>query len=125
MDENQVSNKVIGAAIEVHRTLGPGLLESIYENALAYELELRHIGLRRQMDIPVVYKGRRLEGHFRVDVLVADSVIVEVKAIDCLLEVHKAQLLTYLRLVDKRLGLLINFNAPVLSRSIRRVVNNL
>ncbi len=125
MDENRLSNDIIGAAIEVHRTLGPGLLESIYENALVFELEQRRIELRRQLEMPVVYKGRRIDGYLRLDLVAADSVIIEVKAVESLLDVHKAQLLSYLRLANKRLGLLINFNTPVLSRSIKRVVNNL
>ena len=125
MDENRLSNEIIGAAIEVHRALGPGLLESIYENALVFELEQRQIEFRRQVEIPVVYKGHRIEGHLRLDIVVADSVIIEVKAVECLLDVHKAQLLSYLRLANKRLGLLVNFNTSVLFRSIKRVVNDL
>jgi GxxExxY protein len=125
VDENRLSNEIIGAAIEVHRALGPGLLESIYENALVFELEQRQIKFRRQVEMPVVYKGHRIEGHLRLDIVVADSVIIEVKAVERLLDVHKAQLLSYLRLANKRLGLLINFNTPVLFRSIKRVVNDL
>jgi GxxExxY protein len=125
VNENRLSNEIIGAAIEVHRALGPGLLESIYENALVFELEQRQIKFRRQVEIPVVYKGHRIEGYLRLDIVVADSVLVEIKAVECLLDVHKAQLLSYLRLANKRLGLLVNFNTPVLFRSIKRVVNDL
>jgi GxxExxY protein len=125
MIENELSGEVIGAAIEVHKALGPGLLESIYETALAMELGERKIEVRRQVEVPVIYKGRRLESHLRLDMLVADQIIVEVKSVEQSLPIHRAQLLSYLRLADKRLGLLINFNEPTLRQSIRRVVNRL
>jgi len=125
MDENELSNQILGAAIEVHKALGPGLLESVYESALRIELDARGIESRRQIELPLLYKGRRLDGALRVDLLVADLVIVEVKSVDQFAEIHLAQLLTYLRLADKRLGLLINFNATTLRNSVRRVVNHL
>ena len=125
MDENELSNQILGAAIEVHKALGPGLLESVYESALRIELDARGIESRRQIELPLLYKGRRLDGALRVDLLVANLVIVEVKSVEQFAEIHLAQLLTYLRLADKRLGLLINFNATTLRNSVRRVVNHL
>lgn len=125
MDENALSYEVIGAAIEVHRVLGPGLLEFIYEEALVIELEDRGLDVVRQAEVEVSYKGRRLENKLRLDVLVNGILIVEIKAIEHILPVHEAQLLSYLRLSEKKLGLLINFNTVVLRSSIRRVVNNL
>ena len=125
MDENALSHEVIGAAIEVHRVLGPGLLEFIYEEALVIELEDRGLDVVRQAEVIVSYKGRRLENKLRLDVLVNRILIVEIKAIEHILPVHEAQLLSYLRLSEKKLGLLINFNTVVLRSSIRRVVNNL
>jgi GxxExxY protein len=125
MDENELSHQIIGAAIEVHRTLGPGLLESIYEGALAIELADRGMVVQRQVVLPVTYKGHALEGGFRIDLVVEDLVVVEVKAVETLLSVHEAQLLTYLRLSTKKLGLLMNFNSTMVGSAIRRVVNNL
>ncbi len=125
MTENEVSGEVIGAAIEVHRVLGPGLLESIYEEAFLSELENRKIPVSRQVEVPVVYKEKRLQNVFRLDFLVADLIVVEIKAVERILPVHEAQLLSYLRLTQKKLGLLINFNTSVLSKSVRRIVNRL
>jgi GxxExxY protein len=125
MNENELSNQILGAAIEVHKALGPGLLESVYESALRVELDVRGIESRRQIELPLLYKGQRLDGALRVDLLVADLVIVKVKSVDQFAEIHLAQLLTYLRLADKRLGLLINFNATTLRSSVRRVANHL
>jgi GxxExxY protein len=125
VDENALSHEVIGAAIEVHRVLGPGLLEFIYEEALVIELQDRGLNVVRQAEVEVSYKGRCLENKLRLDVLVNGILIVEIKAIEHILSVHEAQLLSYLRLSEKKLGLLINFNAVVLRSSIRRVVNNL
>jgi GxxExxY protein len=113
---------MIGAAIEVHRTLGPGLLESAYEECLSREIFIRGGKLRRQIEVPVAYKGVRLDCGYRIDLLVNDSVIVEIKSVEQLLPVHEAQLMTYLRLVEKEVGLLINFNVPVLKRGISRRV---
>ena len=125
MTENELSGEIIGAAIEVHRVLGPGLLESIYEEAFLAELENRNIQVSRQVEIPVVYKEKRLQNVFRLDFLVADLIVVEVKAVEHILPVHEAQLLSYLRLTQKKLGLLINFHTTVLSKSVRRIVNRL
>ena len=125
MIENELSGEIIGAAIEVHRVLGPGLLESVYEEAFAIELQDRNLLVSRQIEIPLVYKGRRLQNLLRMDLLVADLLVVEVKSVERILPVHEAQLLSYLRLAQKKLGLLINFNSTVLSRSVRRIMNHL
>jgi GxxExxY protein len=125
VSDNELSGKIIGAAIEVHSILGPGLLEFLYEEALAIELGQRGLTVARQVEIPVAYKQERLRNVLRLDILVNGLVIVEVKSVERILPVHEAQLLSYLRLSDKRLGLLINFNSTVLSRSVRRIVNNL
>jgi GxxExxY protein len=125
VDENALSHEIIGAAIEVHRVLGPGMLEFIYEEALLIELEARGLNVVRQAEVEVSYKGRRLENKLRLDMLVDGSVIVEIKSVERVLPVHEAQLLTYLRLAEKKLGLLINFNTVVLRNSIKREVNNL
>lgn len=119
-----LTGQIIGAAIEVHSALGPGLLESAYEECLCRELYLRNIAFRRQVELPIEYKGVKLECGYRMDVLVADQVVVEVKAIERVLRVHEAQLLTYLRLSGKHVGLMINFGAPALSRGgiIRRIL---
>jgi GxxExxY protein len=124
MNENEVARAVIGAAIEVHRALGPGLLESVYEECLAMELEMRRLSYNRQRRVDVQYKGRRVAAELRIDLLVEDQVIVELKAVEKLLPVHGAQLLSYLRVTGKSLGLLINFNVPLLRDGVRRVVNN-
>jgi len=125
LNENEISKKVIGAAIEVHRHLGPGLLESAYEAALLKELQLQRIKALHQVELPVEYKGIKCDIGYRIDLLVEDKVIIELKSVKSLDEVHMAQILTYLKLVDKRLGLLINFNVTVLKDGIKRVVNNL
>lgn len=124
MNENEATSEIIGAAIEVHRALGPGLLERVYEECLAVELMIRGLTLERQKPLPIVYKGRRVGSDLKIDLLVADSVVVEVKSVGELLPVHAAQLLTYLRLTDCRVGLLINFNVPTLRSGLNRVVNN-
>jgi GxxExxY protein len=118
-----LSQKVIGAAIEVHRILGPGLLESVYETALCKELALRGMDYERQVSLPVSYKGEMLDCSVKLDLLVGQTVIIEVKTVEKLLQVHRAQLLTYLRLQNLWLGLLINFNVEVLKDGIRRVLN--
>lgn len=120
--ERELSEAVIGAAIEVHRELGPGLLESVYESCLAHELESRGIEHRRQVSLPVRYKSQTLDIGYRLDLLVNDRLIVEVKSVDRLEPVHEAQLLTYLKLSDIRVGLLVNFNVPVLTKGIVRRV---
>jgi GxxExxY protein len=122
MRENQLSQQIIGAAIEVHRHLGPGLLESAYEDCLAYEFLQREIPFERQQPIPVVYKEIKLETGFRADFLVGGLVIVELKATEKLAKIYEAQVLTYLRLSGCKLGLLINFNVPLLKNGIKRLV---
>ena len=118
-----LSHEVIGAAIEVHRIIGPGLLESVYEMALCRELWLRGLGVERQVSVPVKYKGECLNCHVKLDLLVERTVIVEVKTVEKVIPVHRAQLLTYLRLQKLWLGLLINFNVEVLRHGVRRVLN--
>lgn len=126
MDENKISHAIIGAAIEVHRELGgPGLLESIYEECLVEELLLRGLPVERQVNVPIYYKGRQLTKTYTIDLLVGGSVIVELKAIDALHGIHSAQLLTQLRVTEKRLGLLVNFGQKYVKDGIQRVVNNL
>jgi len=119
---NDISSAIIGAAIDVHRTLGPGLLESAYEQCLAHEFSLRQIPFERQKPLQVDYKGIQLDCSYRLDFLVADTVVVEVKAIEVLLPIHQAQLLSYLKLGGWKLGLLINFHVPLLREGIKRVV---
>lgn len=125
MDENQISYRIIGAALDIHKSIGPGLLESAYENALVYELEEAGFEVRSQLSLPFNYKGTHLEVGYRIDMMVENKVIVEIKSVENLLPVHYAQLLTYLRLSNRKLGLLINFNSSKLSEGIHRVVNNL
>lgn len=122
MQVNEITEEVIGAAIEVHRALGPGLLESAYCQCLCYELRLRKLPFRLESPLPVIYKGLRFNCGYRLDLLVADEVVVEVKAIERLAPVHEAQLLTYLRLGGWKVGLLINFNVPLLRDGIVRRV---
>ncbi len=124
MVENEVTEAIIACAIEVHRELGPGLLESIYQLALEVELRARGLAFSSQSAVPVYYKGKRLGSDLRLDLLIAESVIVEVKAVERLDDTHTAQLLTYLRLGNKRLGLLLNFNAVLLTKGIKRVINS-
>ncbi len=120
--EEPLTQEVLGAAIEVHRILGPGLLESAYEHALCHELEVRNIAFQSQIDLDIKYKGVALGSGFRMDLLVRDTVIIEIKSVEHLLPVHTAQLLTYLRLSGYGIGLLINFNVPVLRNGIIRRV---
>jgi GxxExxY protein len=119
---NRISSAIIGAAIEVHRALGPGLLESAYEECLCKELTIRRIPFERQRQLPVAYKGIHLDCGYRLDLLVQEVVVVELKAVDELLPIHEAQLMTYLKLGGWHLGLLINFNVSILKRGIRRRV---
>jgi len=125
MDINQLSSKIIGAAIEVHRTLGPGLLESAYEECLCYELELRRIKFERQKSLPIIYKGRRLDCGYRLDIVIENKIITELKSIEKIEPIHKAQLLSYLKLSGQKLGLLLNFNVSVMKDGIVRLVNQL
>ena len=121
-DINDLTGAVIGAAIEVHKVIGPGLLESTYEVCLCHELELRKIPFEKQKNLLVEYKGVRLDCGYRLDIIIAGKLIVELKACDRLLPIHDAQLLTYLKLTGLKVGLLINFNVPVLKEGIKRFV---
>ena len=125
MNENELSREIVDAAFKVHTTLGPGLLESVYETVLAHELGSRGLKIVRQKAIPVVYDTVKLDLGFRADLIVNEKVIVEVKSVDAIVPVHAKQVRTYLRLTDLRLGLLINFNVDLIKDGIRRVVNNL
>jgi GxxExxY protein len=125
MHENEVSNLIIGAAIEVHRFHGPGLIEKVYEESLCHEFSLRGIPFKRQQPVPIYYKEVRLASDLYLDLIVHEKVIVDNKAKDEILEIDKAKLLTYLRCCNLRLGLIINFHAPVLKNGIVRIVNNL
>jgi GxxExxY protein len=125
VSENVVARQIVDAAYRVHTTLGPGLLESVYEAALAYELEKRGLRITRQQAIPVIYETVHILTGFHADLVVEDQVIVEIKALERTSPVHKKQLLTYLKLADKRLGLLINFNVALIKDGIPRIVNGL
>ena len=123
MHENEITKAVIAAAIEVHRHLGPGLMESTYEECLCRELLLRNLKFERQVSIPVKYKGVQLECSYRLDLIVEDKVIIEIKSVEIVTPVHKKQLITYLRLMNKKVGLVINFNEAVLKHGIHRLIN--
>ncbi|HRH46633.1 MAG TPA: GxxExxY protein [Pyrinomonadaceae bacterium] len=125
MHENEISGIIVDCSFKVHTTLGPGLLESVYQAALAYELRKKGLKVITELPIPVIYEEVKLELGFRADLLVEDKVIVETKSIEALAPIHGKVLLTYLRLADKRLGLLINFNVELIKSGIKRVVNNL
>lgn len=125
MSENELSYKIIGAAMELHKTLGPGLLESVYEAALAFDLREMGLEVKTQVAMPLVYKGVQQEIGFRIDMLVGRKVIVEIKSVENLAPVHFTQTLTYLKLADKKLALLINFNTILLKEGIHRIVNQL
>jgi GxxExxY protein len=118
---DQVARSIVDAGLKVHKALGPGLLESAYEHCLAYELGVRGLSVRRQLALPIEYAGQTLDAGYRVDLLVADAVIVEIKAVDALTRVHQAQVLTYLKLAKLRLGLLMNFNVELFKHGVRRV----
>ena len=122
---NNLTSKVIGACIEIHRQLGPGLLESAYEECLCFELGEAGVRYERQRPLPIVYKGVRLDLAYRLDVVVEDRVLIELKAVDSLLPVHEAQVITYLKLTGLPLGLLINFNVPVLKQGIKRLAHRI
>jgi GxxExxY protein len=123
MELNEISEKIIGAAIQVHRTLGPGLLESTYEACLKYELEKRGLKIQSQVGLPVIYDGMKIDLGYRLDILVEDAVIIELKAVITVIPLHEAQLLSYLKLSGKHLGLLINFNVTLLKDGITRRIN--
>jgi GxxExxY protein len=125
LKENKIAKLVVDAAYHVHTKLGPGLLESVYEVVLAHEMEKRGLVFERQGSIPVQYDGLFFDEGFRADMVVEDSVILELKSVESVASVHKKQLLTYLRLADKKLGLLLNFGAPLIKKGIFRVVNKL
>jgi GxxExxY protein len=125
LEINEISGKILGAAIEVHKVLGPGLLESAYEECLCHELASRGIEFERQKGLPVIYKNVKLDCGYRIDLLVENAVVLELKAVEDILPIHAAQLLTYLKLGNWKIGLLINFNVPILRQGIKRIVNNL
>ena len=125
MELNNISGAVVDAAIRVHSALGPGLLESAYEACLKYELEKRGLNVKQQVALPVVYRGMKIDLGYRLDLLVEDAIIVELKAVEKLTPLHEAQLLSYLKLSGKKIGLLINFNVTRLRDGIKRMVNNL
>lgn len=121
---NKITGDIIGAAIEVHRALGPGLLESAYETCLSYEIEKRAYKVISQKSIPLIYKEVNIDNAYRIDLFVEDSVIVEIKSVEKILPIHEAQLMSYLKLANCKVGLLINFNVLVLKNGIKRIVNN-
>jgi GxxExxY protein len=121
-ENDPLTEKIIGFAISVHRHLGPGLLESAYEECLCYEIEQSGLSFRRQVALPIIYKAVRLDCGYRMDIVVEDQVIVELKTVERLLPIHEAQMLTYLKLSGMRIGLLLNFNTPVLKDDIRRML---
>lgn len=125
MTENEIATIIVDAAFKIHKTLGPGLLEAVYEAALKYELQKRGLKVLQQLGIRVAYEGLDLGIGFRADLVVGDKVVIEIKSIEALAAVHSKQLATYLRLMDLRLGLLINFNVELIRNGIRRVVNRL
>lgn len=125
MTENEISKIIIGCAIEVHKRLGPGLLESAYQECLAYELRQKGLKVRKQVPRPIVYKEIKLDHGYRIDLLVNDKVVIEIKCVEFFTDVHKAQLLTYLKLGEYKLGLLLNFHTTVLKNGIKRMVNQL
>ncbi len=123
MKENEISKIIIGAAIEVHKQLGPGLLESSYEACLAYELKQQGLNIQTQVALPIVYKEVKLNAGYRIDILVENKVIIEIKAVEALADIHTAQLLTYLKLKNIKLGLLINFNSVRVIDGVKRIIN--
>jgi len=125
MTENEIAKIIVDTAFQIHKRLGPGLLESVYEVILAHELKRRGLKVDRQVPVAIVFDGIRFDEGFRADVIVGDKVIVELKSVENVIPVHKKQLLTYLRLTDKRLGLLLNFGSELIRDGISRVVNNL
>jgi GxxExxY protein len=125
MTENEVAKQIVDVAFKTHTAFGPGLLESVYETIMAYELQKRGLQVRRQQPIPVVHEGIRMDLGFRADLIVENKVVVEVKSIEAIAPVHKKQVLTYLRITNKKLGLLINFNVELIKNGISRIVNGL
>ena len=125
MNENEISYKTIGVALEIHKNIGPGLLESAYESALAYDLRELGFDVKQQVPMPFIYKGIKQDVGYRIDLMVENKVLIEVKSVETLAPVHFSQALTYLKLSELKLGLLINFNTKLLKEGIHRVVNNL
>lgn len=125
MTENEISYKIIGAAIDVHKEIGPGLLESCYGAALVEEFKSLGLSFKRQFPIPFFYKNQKLDVGFRADFLIENKVILELKSVEALAPIHFAQVLTYLKIADKRLGILVNFNCPIVKSQIKRIVNKL
>lgn len=125
MHENEIGNRIVDSALAVHRNLGPGLLESTYQACLAHELKKRDVMVRTECALPVIYEDVKLECGYRIDLWVQNKVIIEVKSVGALHDIHLAQILTYLKLTDNKLGYLINFNVSRLKNGLRRVVNNL
>lgn len=123
MELNELTEKIIGCAIKVHKALGPGLLESTYETCLIHELKKSGLKVESQLQLPVFYDGLKLDAGYKIDLLVEDKIIIELKSVESLLPIHEAQLLTYLKLADKKLGLLINFNVNLLKNGIKRIAN--
>ncbi len=121
---NKLANQIVDACITVHKEMGPGLLESVYEKCLIKEFELRDIVAESQVVLPLYYKGKRLSNSFRIDILVEKEIIIELKSVTMLLAVHQAQIISYLKLADKRLGFLINFNVDLMKNGMKRFVNN-
>lgn len=123
MTEDEISNKIIGCAIEVHKKLGPGLLESAYRECLSYELTQAGLNIVKEKPMPIVYKEMKLDHGYRMDILVENKVVIEIKTVDALNDVHTAQVLTYLKLGEYKLGLLLNFQVAVLRNGIKRIIN--
>ncbi|HBL78784.1 MAG TPA: GxxExxY protein [Aequorivita sp.] len=123
MTENEISSRIIGASIEVHKQLGPGLLESTYEICLGHELKLMGLEVKQQVPLPVIYKDVKLNAGYRIDMIVENKVIIEIKSVDALAPIHTAQILTYLKLKDLKLGLLINFNEIKVIDGLKRIIN--
>ena len=121
---NELASKIIGAAIEVHKQIGPGLLESVYEACLVDELKRRGIKMEQQVELPIIYKGKKLDKYFVVDILVENEIILELKCVQELHPIHEVQVVTYLKLANKRLGYLMNFNVAQMIRGVKRKVNN-
>jgi GxxExxY protein len=122
---NKISGVILDAAIDVHREMGPGLLESVYEYCLCKELQKRGLKIDQQAEIPLFYKGELLNKNFRIDILVEKNIVIELKAVECILPVHEAQIISYLKLSKKQLGIIINFNVPLLKQGYKRFVNKL
>ncbi len=125
MHEDEIGKIIVNAALQVHKALGPGLLESTYESCLRHELNLNNLKVEFQKGLPVIYKGLKMDIAYRLDLLVEDKVIIEIKSVERLNEIHLAQILSYLKLSDKKLGFLINFNVKLIKDGIKRVANNL